>query len=39
MSKIQKSKPVVEVPKVDYSNMNLPPKPEGVEIECFGCSS
>ena len=39
MSKIQKSKPVVEIPKVDYSNMNLPPKPEGVEIECFGCSS
>jgi ribonucleoside-diphosphate reductase alpha subunit len=39
MSKIQKSKPVVEIPKVDYSNMNLPPKPEGIEIECFGCSS
>jgi hypothetical protein len=24
---------------VDYSDMNLPPKPEGIEIECFGCSS
>ena len=39
VSKIQKSKPIVEVPKVDYTNMNLPQKPEGIEIECFGCSS
>jgi ribonucleoside-diphosphate reductase alpha subunit len=39
ISKNQKPKPVVEVPKVDYSSMNLPPKPEGIEIECFGCSS
>ena len=39
MSKVQKPKPNVEVLKVDYSNMNLPPKPEGIEIECFGCSS
>jgi len=39
VSKIQKSKPTVEIPKVDYSDMNLPPKPEGIEIECFGCSS
>jgi ribonucleoside-diphosphate reductase alpha chain len=39
VSKIQKSKPTVEVPKVDYTNMNLPQKPEGIEIECFGCSS
>jgi hypothetical protein len=31
--------PKMEVPKVDYSNMNLPPKPEGIEIDCFGCSS
>ena len=31
--------PKMEVPKVDYSNMNLPPKPEGIDIECFGCSS
>jgi hypothetical protein len=29
----------MEVPKVDYSNMNLPPKPAGIDIECFGCSS
>jgi ribonucleoside-diphosphate reductase alpha chain len=39
VSRIQKSKPTVEVPKVDYTNMNLPQKPEGIEIECFGCSS
>jgi ribonucleoside-diphosphate reductase alpha chain len=39
VSKIQKPKTNVEVPKVDYSDMNLPPKPEGIEIECFGCSS
>ena len=32
-------KQTVEVPKVDYSHMNLPPKPEGIEIDCFGCSS
>jgi ribonucleoside-diphosphate reductase alpha chain len=38
ISKVQKPKNV-EVPKVDYSNMNLPPKPEGIEIDCFGCSS
>ena len=25
--------------KIDYSSMNLPPKPEGIEIDCFGCSS
>ena len=39
VSKIQKPKTNVEVPKIDYSDMNLPPKPEGIEIECFGCSS
>ena len=39
VSKIQKPKINVEVPKIDYSDMNLPPKPEGIEIECFGCSS
>jgi ribonucleoside-diphosphate reductase alpha chain len=38
ISKVQKPKNV-EVPKIDYSNMNLPPKPEGIEIDCFGCSS
>jgi ribonucleoside-diphosphate reductase alpha chain len=37
---ISKSKqPKIEVPKVDYSDMNLPPKPAGIDIECFGCSS
>jgi hypothetical protein len=39
VSKIQKPKINIEVPKVDYSNMNLPPKPENIEIDCFGCSS
>jgi ribonucleoside-diphosphate reductase alpha chain len=39
VSKIQKSKPTIEVPKIDYTNLNLPQKPEGIEIECFGCSS
>ena len=39
LSKVKTPKPNVEVPKVDYSNMNLPPKPDGIEIECFGCSS
>jgi len=39
ISKIESPKKNVEVPKVDYSHMNLPPKPEGIEIECFGCSS
>jgi ribonucleoside-diphosphate reductase alpha chain len=40
ISKIQKPKVVTpETPKVDYSNMNLPPKPENSEFECFGCSS
>jgi ribonucleoside-diphosphate reductase alpha chain len=40
ISKIQKPKVATpETPKVDYSNMNLPPKPENSEFECFGCSS
>lgn len=39
ISKVQTTKTNAVVPKVDYSNMNLPPKPEGIEIECFGCSS
>ena len=29
----------VEVPKVTYSDMNLPPKPTNSDFECFGCSS
>jgi ribonucleoside-diphosphate reductase alpha chain len=39
ISKVKQPKQQVEVPKVDYSHMNLPPKPEGIDIECFGCSS
>ena len=39
ISKTKQPKQTVEVPKVDYSHMNLPPKPEGIEIDCFGCSS
>jgi ribonucleoside-diphosphate reductase alpha chain len=40
ISKIQKPKVATpETPKVDYLNMNLPPKPENSEFECFGCSS
>ena len=36
----KKQQPVnVEVPKVEYSNMNLPPKPTNSDFECFGCSS
>ena len=36
----KKQKPVnVEVPKVDFSNMNLPPKPINSDFDCFGCSS
>jgi len=36
-----KKEPVkkVETPKVDFSNMNLPSKPDSSEFECFGCSS
>ena len=39
ISKSKQPKQPVEVPKVDYSHLNLPPKPEGIEIDCFGCSS
>jgi ribonucleoside-diphosphate reductase alpha chain len=39
LSKVQKPKQTAEIPKIDYTNMNLPQKPEGIEIECFGCSS
>ena len=36
----KKQKPVnVEAPKVDFSNMNLPPKPINSDFDCFGCSS
>ena len=39
ISKIKKPNVTPEPPKVDYSNLNLPPKPENSEFECFGCSS
>jgi len=38
MSKKEKPKKV-EVPQVDYSTMNLPPKPDNSDFDCFGCSS
>jgi len=38
-SKIKKPNPTPEPPKVDYSYMNLPPKPENSDFDCFGCSS
>jgi ribonucleoside-diphosphate reductase alpha chain len=38
-SKINKPNPTPEPPKVDYSYMNLPPKPENSDFDCFGCSS
>jgi ribonucleoside-diphosphate reductase subunit M1 len=39
ISKINKPNPTPEPPKVDYSYMNLPPKPENSDFDCFGCSS
>ena len=39
ISKIKKPNVTPEPPKVDYSSMNLPPKPENSEFDCFGCSS
>jgi ribonucleoside-diphosphate reductase alpha chain len=39
MTKRDKPKVTPEPPKVDYTNMNLPPKPDSSEFECFGCSS
>jgi ribonucleoside-diphosphate reductase alpha chain len=39
ISKMSKPNVTPEPPKVDYSNMNLPPKPVNSEFECFGCSS
>ena len=37
----KKEKPKVSPvePKVDYSYMNLPPKPTNSDFDCFGCSS
>jgi len=39
VSKIQQPKVKVEIPTVSYSDMNLPPKPENSDFDCFGCSS
>lgn len=39
VSKIEKPKSKPETPNIDYSIMDLPPKPENSEFECFGCSS
>jgi ribonucleoside-diphosphate reductase alpha chain len=39
ISKKQKPKVTPEPPKVEYSNLNLPQKPENSDFECFGCSS
>ena len=39
ISKREKPKVTPEPPKVDYVNMNLPPRPENSDFECFGCSS
>ena len=39
MSKMEKPKPKIETPKVDYTDVNLPTKPEDSPFECFGCSS
>jgi ribonucleoside-diphosphate reductase alpha chain len=39
ISKKNKPRVTPEPPKVDYTNMNLPPKPENSDFECFGCSS
>jgi len=39
ISNIKKPNVTPEPPKVDYSSMNLPPKPENSEFDCFGCSS
>lgn len=35
----KKSEPQKETPKVEFKEMNLPPKPENSQFECFGCSS
>jgi hypothetical protein len=39
ISNIKKPNVTPEPPKVDYSSMNLPPKPANSEFDCFGCSS
>jgi ribonucleoside-diphosphate reductase alpha chain len=39
ISKKEKPRVTPEPPKVDYTNLNLPSKPENSDFECFGCSS
>jgi len=39
ISKMEKNKVTIEVPKVEYNDINLPKKPKDSEFECFGCSS
>jgi len=39
VSKIQQNKVLQNEPKIDYSYMNLPPKPTNSDFDCFGCSS
>jgi ribonucleoside-diphosphate reductase alpha chain len=39
ISKKEKPKATPEPLKVDYSHINLPPKPNDSDFECFGCSS
>ena len=38
-AKVSKPNVTPEPPKVDYTNLNLPSKPENSEFDCFGCSS
>jgi ribonucleoside-diphosphate reductase alpha chain len=38
-SKVEKPKTTPEPPIVNYGSLNLPPKPENSDFECFGCSS
>lgn len=39
ISKVEKPQPKPEQPKVDFTKMDLPQKPEDSQFECFGCSS
>jgi ribonucleoside-diphosphate reductase alpha chain len=36
---ISKEEKPQSLPEVDYSKMNLPPRPDSSLVECFGCSS
>jgi ribonucleoside-diphosphate reductase subunit M1 len=39
MSKKDKKNVILEVPSIDYSDLNLTVKPKDSEFDCFGCSS